>query len=99
MLRTFTLAAALVMGLAVAGPSPARADIDIDINIGYGGFYGGNISCSTGKRIVDRRFNRVRARDCNGTVYVYTGRRNGKWYRVEVDARRGYIRHVQRWWP
>ena len=91
---------ALAVGLVLAGGgSVARAGIDLDIsvNLGYGGFYGRNISCATGKRIVDRRFNRVRAYDCSGRIYGYTGRRNGKWYYVSVSARSGYIVDVRRW--
>jgi hypothetical protein len=93
---------ALVLGLSaiVLTPGPARADVDIDIgiNMGYGGFYGRNISCRPGWRIVERRFNHVRARDCKGSRYDYTGRRNGKWYIIGVDARSGRISEVRRWW-
>lgn len=90
---------AMALGLAVmgtAGTTPAKADIDIDINIGYGGFYGRNISCWNGKRIVDRRFNRVVATDCKGSSYAYRGWRNGKRYLIILDARSGYIKSVQR---
>lgn len=99
MIRKLFMASAL--GLAVLtqmpGSAEARTDVDIVINLGYGGFYGRNISCATGRRLVERRFNLVRARDCRGSSYVYTGRRNGKWFYIVVDARRGVIKDVYRW--
>lgn len=90
----------LALGLALAsGGTAARADVDVDIRLilGFGGHYGRNISCATGKRIVDMRFNRVRATDCRGRVYHYTGRRKGKWYYVSVSARTGSIIEVRRY--
>lgn len=97
MIRKSLIAMAFGMLMAVA-PAPAQADVDITINLGYGGFYGRNISCVTGARIVDRRFNNVTMRNCRGRVYEYTGRRNGKWYRVNVSAVTGRIITVRRWW-
>ena len=46
--------------------SGAKADTDIIINLGFGGFYGKNISCATGARIVSQRFNSVRMNECKG---------------------------------
>lgn len=97
MIRKVLLASALGVALLIPGPAEARADVDITINLGYGGFFGRNITCGTGKRIVDRRFNSVRIYDCRGSTYVYTGRRNGKWYWIMVDSRRGVIKEVRRW--
>lgn len=91
---------ALAFGLALAGASStARADVDIDIKLlfGFGGHYGKNISCLTGKRIVANRFNGVVARDCRGTTYGYTGRRKGKWYYISVSSRTGRIVDIRRW--
>ena len=97
MIRKMLFAAAL--GLAVtAGTPAARADVDITINLGYGGFYGKNVSCATGARVVARRFNSVTRRDCRGTRYVYSGRRNGKWYFVTVSSATGRITAVKRYW-
>ena len=97
MIKKIVLAAAAGLMLAVSAPSPeAKADVDIIINLGFGGFYGRNISCATGRRIVDRRFNNVRAYDCVAPTYAYTGRRNGKLYAIYVDARRGVIKDVKR---
>ena len=98
MIRKTFLAAAALLTISTMGISPAKADIDIDINIGFGGGYHGRISCNTGGRIVDRRFNRVNARDCRGSHYEYTGRRNGKWYYITVNARTARIVAVRRWW-
>lgn len=88
---------AVTFGLALAGASPARADIDIDINLNYGGFYGRNISCNTGVRVLERRFNNVARRDCKGSRYEYSGSRNGKWYHIGVSAATGRIIAVKRW--
>jgi hypothetical protein len=93
---------AMAFGLAIAaGTAPAaRADIDIDIklNLGYGGFYGHNVSCKTGARIVARRFNYVSIRNCTGKNYDYDGKRNGKWYHIKVNRYSGRITSVSRWW-
>jgi hypothetical protein len=90
---------ALAFGLAIAtgGASTARADLDITINLGFGGDYGRDISCGQGRRIVERRFNHVVARDCKGSRYDYTGRRNGKWYFISVSSSTGRISDVRRW--
>jgi hypothetical protein len=98
MIRKTFLAAAALLTLSTAGITPAKADIDIDINLGYGGGYQGRISCATGARIVDRRFNQVVRRDCFGSHYQYTGKRNGKWYFITVSARYARIVDVRRWW-
>ncbi len=98
MIRKTFLAAAALLTISTMGISPAKADIDIDINIGYGGGYHGRISCNTGARIVDRRFNQVVRRDCGGSQYQYTGRRNGKWYYITVNSRTARITNVRRWW-
>jgi hypothetical protein len=78
LIRKTFLAAAALLSLSTAGITPAKADIDITLNLGYGGGYHGRISCGIGALIVDRRFNQVVRRDCFGSHYQYTGRRNGK---------------------
>jgi hypothetical protein len=90
---------AMAFGLAaMAGTAPAaKADVDININLGYGGFYGNNVSCRQGERIVERRFNQVVPRNCRGSHYDYTGRRNGKWYFIKISSRTGRITDVRRW--
>jgi hypothetical protein len=98
MIRKAFLAAAALLAISALGTSPARADIDIDINLGFGGGYLGKVSCGTGARIVDRRFNRVVARDCRGSHYEYTGFRNGKWYRITLNSRTARIVAIRRWW-
>ena len=98
MIRKTFLAFAALLAISTMGVSPAKADIDIDINMGYGGGFIGKISCRTGARIVDRRFDRVVARDCRGRNYQYTGRRNGKWYFITVNSHTARIVHIRRWW-
>ena len=73
MIRKTILTLAALLAISALGTSPARADIDIDINLGFGGGYLGKVSCGTGARIVDRRFNRVVARDCRGSHYRVHG--------------------------
>ena len=98
MIRKTFLVAAGLLTISTMGISPARADVDIDINIGFGGGFGGKVSCNTGARIVDRRFNQVVRRDCRGSHYQYTGRRNGKWYYITLNSRTARIVAVRRWW-
>ena len=98
MIRKAFLTVATLLAISAMGTSPARADLDIDINIGFDGGFHGKVSCGTGARIVDRRFNRVVARDCRGSHYEYTGRRNGKWYFITLNSRNARIVAVRRWW-
>ena len=98
MIRKTFLAFATLLAISAMGSSPARADLDIDLSIGFGGGFLGKVSCGTGARIVDRRFNRVVARDCRGSHYEYTGRRNGKWYFITLNSRNARIVAVRRWW-
>lgn len=96
MIKMMMAAAGLSLGLMmmpVATTTPAQAGVNIDININ-----GKNrISCRRGERIVeDNGFFRVRARDCSGSSYRYTGRRNGKYYVIDVNSRRGYITSIRR---
>lgn len=90
--------AAMALGILMAGSGApaAKADVDITINLGYGGFYGRNISCRTGARIVAQRFNYVSVRECGGKAFTYLGRRNGKWFVVKVSSATGRIVDVVR---
>jgi hypothetical protein len=55
------------------------------------------ISCQRGKRIVENAgFRNVRARDCNGKNYRYTGRRKGDNFEIRVNSRNGRIVSVRR---
>ena len=48
------------------------------------------ISCSQARRIVDRRFDRVRVRECNGRTYTFTAEdRRGRRVTVYVNSRTG----------
>lgn len=98
MIRKIFTAMAFGLVLAAAGSPAAKADVDISINLGYGGFYGRNISCRTGARIVDQRFNNVSIRSCAGKNYDYYGKRNGKWYKIKVSSYSGRIVEVRRWY-
>lgn len=96
MFRKTIAAAGFTLATVTFGSAPALADVDITIHLGYGGFYGTNVSCQTGARIVDRRFNNVRIQSCAGSKYDYTGRRNGKNYWIKVSRNTGRIVEVQR---
>ncbi|MFO0992271.1 MAG: hypothetical protein U1E67_10110 [Hyphomicrobiales bacterium] len=79
------LIAGAVMALSAAA---ANAATNVDINIGKSK----GISCSTGKHILEgKNYINVRARDCNGEIYVYTGIRYGKNYWIEVRRRDGKV--------
>lgn len=99
MFRTTALTAAALLAISLQFSMPARAgtDIDISINLGYGGFYGRNITCNQGRSLVEYRFNYVSKVDCKGSTYVYTGKRNKKWFFVHVSAYTGRITNVRRW--
>jgi hypothetical protein len=100
MIRKTIFAAALGAGLVFAGaPTTAQAavDVDIQINLGFGGFVTKDRSCGAGARIVAQRFNFVRARNCKGNIYEYSGRRNGKWYIIKLSSVTGRILDVRRW--
>ncbi len=97
MIRKTLVAIAFGLSIMAAGAPAAKADVDININLGFGGFYGSNISCRQGERIVERRFNQVVPRNCRGSRFEYTGRRNGKWYVIKVSSRSGRITDVRRW--
>ena len=60
--------------------------------------YGRNrVSCTTARRIVDRNgFNSVRTNECRGDTFTFNGWRNGKLYRVYVNARNGRIIDTRR---
>ena len=49
------------------------------------------ISCSDGRSLVAKRFNRVRVVECKGGTYIYLGRRNGATFRILVDRRTGRV--------
>jgi hypothetical protein len=95
MIKMMMAAAGLSLGLLmmpVATP-PAKA-LDIDINIG--GKKKKEISCRRGQELVeDAGFRRVRARNCDGRNYRYTGRRRGDNFLIVVDSRRARIVDVR----
>lgn len=113
MFRIFFLrsgfAAATVAGLMALSLPAAEAKTNVGIWIGipgfnywngpgyYRGVYRHRISCSEGRRIVDRRgFNSVRATDCSPRYYHYRARKGGKWYTVRFDSRTARIRFWRR---
>lgn len=101
MIKTMMAAAGLSIGLMMmpVAPAPAQAGVDIDVNIGGGGYGGGygQISCRGGARLVaNNGFYDIRVRDCNGSNYTYFGRRKGKRFIIQVNAKRGRIVDVRR---
>jgi hypothetical protein len=60
----------------------------------YGDFrqHRNRLSCNQARRLVDRRFDRVRVRDCSGRTYTFSAvNRNGKRVIVYVNSRTGAI--------
>jgi hypothetical protein len=96
MLRLLAVIATVWIGLFASSPG-AEARVNIEINVGSTINHGRRISCAEGRRILlHRGFRDVRARDCRGSVFTYTGRRNGSWWWIDVRARDGRILRLQR---
>lgn len=56
----------------------------------YGEFRRNRLSCGQARRIVDRRYNRVRVRECNGRTYTFTAQtRRGARVIIYVNSRTG----------
>ena len=52
--------------------------------------YVNRLSCWEARRIVDRRFDRVRVIECNGRIYTFAAlNKRGKHVRVSVNSRTG----------
>ncbi len=95
-IRAGLLAAVMMLGVAVSAP-PALANVDINIDIGTLLGIGGRVNCTQGRRIVERKgFSSVRPRDCSGEIYVYTGRKRGYTYWIEVRRRDGRVIAAER---
>ena len=87
-MRTGFLTGLIAAGMMTLGMATADAATTVDINIGKTK----GISCGTGKRIVEGKgYINVRARDCNGEIFVYSGLRYGKSWWIEVRRRDGKI--------
>jgi len=87
-MRTGFLTGLIAAGMMTLGAATADAATNVDINIGKTK----GISCGTGKRIVQGKgYINVRARDCYGEIYVYSGLRYGKNWWIEVRRRDGKI--------
>lgn len=83
MMAATGLALGLLM-LPVAVTAPAQAADD-------------KISCARGLQIVKRSgFIDVRASDCEGRTYAYSGRRGAAIYIIEINSRTGKIRNIRR---
>lgn len=96
MMRILVAVAALWFG-ALAPLEPAHARVSVEIHVGSSLNHGRRITCADGRRIlIHRGFRDVRARDCRGSVFTYTGRRNGAWWWIEVRSRDGRILRLQR---
>lgn len=53
-------------------------------------FYDDRLSCREARRLVDRRYNRVRTIECRGRTYTFRAFNNrGRAFTVTVDARSG----------
>ncbi|MBL8895445.1 MAG: hypothetical protein JNJ53_12635 [Rhizobiales bacterium] len=87
-MRTGILTCLIAGAAMIAGAAAADAATNVDINIGNTK----GISCNTGRHIVEGKgYINVRARDCNGEIYVYSGIRNGKNWWIEVRRRDGKV--------
>jgi hypothetical protein len=56
------------------------------------------ISCSSGRRFVDRNgYNSVRTTDCSPRYYHYRARKNGVWFNIQLDSWSGHMRRTRRY--
>jgi hypothetical protein len=87
-----------MMWLVGAVPlTPVQAQVNIDIRVGSNLNHGRRISCLDGQRMLERRgFRSVRALDCRGRFFNYTGRRQGHWWWIDVRASDGRIVRLDR---
>jgi hypothetical protein len=96
MLRALIVVIAVWMG-GFVGSSPAEARVVVNVHVGSTLNHGRRITCSEGRRILHHRgFRDVRARDCRGSVFVYTGWRQGHRWWIDVRSRDGRITRLHR---
>ena len=58
-----------------------------DRQVSYGG---GRLSCGEAAQMVrEAGYSKVRARQCDGRVYMFRGRHNGDSYKIYVNSRNG----------
>ncbi len=96
LLASALLFAGLVLGPATV-PTPASSQVNVDIRIGSSISGGRRISCWEGQRSLERRrFRNVRALNCSGRVFVYSGRRDGRDWWIDLSSRDGRIVRMQR---
>ena len=56
------------------------------------GFYGDRVSCREARRLVDRRYRKVRTLDCSGRYYEFRAmNKRGRAFTVRVDSRTGEL--------
>ena len=96
MIRLLSSLLALLL-LLTAPIVPAEAQVSVEIRVGTNLNSGRRVSCFEGQRMLERRgFRSVRALDCRGRIFNYTGRRQGHWWWVDVRARDGRIIRLDR---
>lgn len=96
-LRRLILALVLSIAGPAAVPAVAQAQVTININVGSNINHGRRISCQEGRRQLERRgFRNVRAHDCRGSVFVYSGRRDGANWWIHVRSRDGRVIRLDR---
>jgi len=100
-MRHRVLASVLVALGLLAGPvwapTPASSQVHVDIRIGTSISGGRRISCWEGQRSLERRrFRNVRAHNCSGRVFVYSGRRDSRDWWIDLSSRDGRIVRMQR---
>lgn len=90
----------VTIGIGIGGLHPGYGYNDYGYGYGYPAYkpysHSRNVSCSTGRRIVDRSgFNRVKAVDCTLPGYRYTAWKKGHKYMVRMNGR-GHITGVRK---
>jgi len=92
----------VTIGIGIGGFHPGYGYNDYGYGYGHGYpaykpySHSRNVSCSTGRRIVDRSgFNKVKAVDCTLPGYRYTAWKKGHKYMVRMNGR-GHITGVRK---
>jgi hypothetical protein len=96
-LRRLAFAVTLSLAFPAAVPTAVYAQVTVNIHVGSHINHGRRITCQEGRRHLERRgFRNVRAHDCRGSVFVYSGRRNGANWWIHVRSRDGRVIRLDR---
>jgi hypothetical protein len=86
-----------LLATPIGAPTSAEARVSVNIHVGSNISNGRRITCSEGRWMLERRgFRDVRARDCRGRFFTYSGRRSGSWWWIDVRSSDGRVMNMSR---